>query len=218
MKTNGYTIEPEANLQGANLRRANLRGADLRRANLQEANLQEANLQGANLQGADLQEANLRRANLRRANLRGANLLVANLQGANLQEANLRGADLRGANLLVADLRGAENIPDYVYNTTIIVPAGNIIVYKKCMDNIIVTLSIPEESKRSNATGRKCRFSKATVLNLSSGEVAYSTYNNHFSYKVGDAIDIHDFDPDRWNECSTGIHAFLTKWEAENYN
>jgi hypothetical protein len=209
---NSYNIVPGANLQKANLWGANLQGADLRGADLREANLREANLQGANLRGANLRGANLWEADLQGANLRGANLRGANLRGANLLEANLQGADLREANLW-----GATNVPDYVLNTTNIVPEGELIVYKKCEDNIIVKLLIPIDSKRSNATGRKCRFSKAIVLELSSGTQAVSTHNNEFIYKVGETLEVKDFDEDRWNECSTGIHAFLTRWEAENY-
>jgi hypothetical protein len=203
MKVNNYAIEPRANLRGANLWGANLRGA---------------NLWGANLWEADLREADLRGANLWEADLRGANLWGANLWGADLRGANLWGANLWGADLREADLWRAKNIPEYVINTTLIVPEGELIVYKKCIDNVIVTLYIPKDSKRSNATGRKCRFSKAVVTNLSKGKIATSKYDSSFTYQVAQTIEVTDFDMDRWNECSTGIHAFLTKWEAENYS
>jgi hypothetical protein len=102
MKINGYTIEPDARLQGANLQGANLEGANLR----------YARLRGANLEGANLEGANLRYANLEGANLRYANLEGANLEGARLEGANLEGARLEGANLRYAKLRNAIGLPD----------------------------------------------------------------------------------------------------------
>lgn len=34
---------------------------------------------------------------------------------------------------------------------------------------------------------------------------------------VGETVDIPDFDPDRWKECTTGIHHFITRAEAVIY-
>ena len=226
-----------ANLQEADLREADLRGADLweadlRRADLQQANLRGADLWGANLQeadlrGADLQEADLWRTNLREANLLGANLLrtdlrEANLRGVDLREADLRGADLQEADLWGADLRGANNIPDYV--CPICCPEkGSFTGFKKAYWNntpVIVELEISTEAKRSSATSRKCRCSKAKVLSITdfSGTAefrkAVSIYDNNFIYEVGKTVIVDDYDDNRWNECSTGIHFFITRNEA----
>ena len=209
-----------ADLWGANLWGANLWGANLWRADLREADLREADLQGANLWGADLQGASLREANLREANLRGADLQGANLWGADLQGANLWGADLWGANL-----QEANNIPDYI--CPICCPEkGSFTGFKKAYWNntpVIVELEIPTEAKRSSATNRKCRCSKAKVLSITGlngvaeFQQATSSYDNDFLYEVGKTVIVDDFDEDRWNECSTGIHFFITRSEAVNY-
>ena len=149
------------------------------------------------------------------ANLRGANLGGANLCGANLCGANLGGADLRGA-----DLGGAENIPAYVNAITSILPAGDIIGYKKCIDDKIVFLLVESGTQRSNATGRKCRCEKALVLSvaLPNGdfvESAMSKYSSSFVYTVGQYVCVSNFDKYRWNECSPGIHFYITLEEAE---
>jgi hypothetical protein len=166
----------------------------------------------ADLWGADLWGADLREADLRRADLRGANLW-----GADLREADLRGAYLRGAN----------NIPDYV--CPICCPEkGSFIGFKKAIvfnwhTEVIVELEIPAEAKRSSATNRKCRCSKAKVLSITdfSGvaefQIAVSNYDNDFIYEVGKTVVVDDFDENRWNECSTGIHFFITRDEAVNY-
>ena len=210
-----------ANLSNANLSNANLRGADLCSANLRDANLRDANLSGADLSnadlpnadlcGADLCGANLQNADLRGANLWGADLCSANLRDANLRDANLSDADLRGADLRDADLRGAK-VGDLAQ--TIIAGEGDLIGYKKLRDGTICKLLIPADAKRSNATGRKCRAEFAVVLE---GE-GVSMYDKKFVYKVGMTVrPTEPFCDDRWEECASGIHFFLTRKEAEDY-
>ena len=180
-------------------------------AGLWRADLQGANLQGANLQGANLQGANLRSANLQGANLRSANLWSADLRSANLWSADLRSADLQGANL-----QGASCI-DLIIARTRILPEGDIIGYKKCINGVIVKLKIPANAKRSHAFGRKCRAEFAEVLEVFGAETAVSCHDSKTIYKAGEIVR-----PDRWsddwlNECDSGIHFFITKIEAENY-
>ena len=208
---------------------ANLYGADLRGADLYGANLYGANLYGADLRGADLRGADLRGANLYGAYLRGANLRGANLRGANLRDANLRDANLYGANLRGADLYGA-NLPELAIAKTSILPdEGDIIGWKKAyVDDttpVIVKLLIPSDAQRSNATGRKCRASKARVLDLQDKQgnslppdtTALSEYDTDFTYKTGETVQVENFDTDRWNECAPGIHFFITRIEAVEY-
>ena len=218
-----------ANLSGADLSGADLSGADLSGANLSGANLCEVNLYGVNLRGANLREANLCEVNLRGANLSGANLYRANLRGANLSGANLYRANLREANLRGADLSGANLYEakngDLVKAQTVIVPEGDIIGWKKCLDNVIVKLLIPKEAKRSNATGRKCRAEYVEVLDLIYGndkrkkvEKAISSHDKKTEYKKGETVKCDKWDEERFNECSGGIHFFITREEAEDYN
>jgi len=181
---------------------------------LRGANLRGADLSGADLSGADLSGADLRGASLRGASLRGADLFWANLSWANLSKADLYGAKLSGANLSGADLSGAYNIPQTVYDITLITPEGDIIGYKKLANKVICRLLIPAAARRHNATGRKCRAEYAVVLE---GE-GYSWNDCTFLYKVGATVKpAQPFDEDRWNECASGIHFFLTRGEAEAY-
>jgi uncharacterized protein YjbI with pentapeptide repeats len=187
------------------------------------ANLSEADFSGANLSGANLRGANLSGANLREANLRVADLSGANLSGANLRGANLRGADLSGAYLSGADLTNVV----YNENTSFFAlqcpEKGSFIGYK-IAHNLIIELLITEDALRSSATSRKCRCSKAKVISITSKDgltnydVVSSNKDKKFIYKVGEIVEVKDFDLDRWNECSTGIHFFITRGEAVNYN
>jgi|SRR5579859_256293 len=209
-----YDIQPGADLYGADLREANLYGANLRGADLYGADLREANLREADLRGADLYGADLREANLREADLRGANLY-----GANLYEADLYGANLRGANLYGADLRGAKDLSPLVAAQTSVVPeAGELTGWKKCRGGVIVKLRIPASAKRSNATGRKCRASAAKVLDVFGADEGVSQHDTSFIYRKGETVTpVEPFDEDRFNECASGIHFFITRLEAENY-
>lgn len=152
----------------------------------------------------------------------------ADLFGADLRDANLRCANLRDANLRCADLRGAKNISQLTASLLSIVPeTGEFIGYKKAYSkvndiNVIVKLKIAEDAKRSNATSRKCRCSKANVLSITdpNGNTlnsACSSYDKNFIYNVGDTVEVSDFDDNRWEECAPGIHFFITRAEAEDY-
>ena len=185
--------------------------------NLQDADLQGADLRNADLWGADLQGADLWNADLQGVCLQNANLRKAYLYGANLQNANLRDADLRGANL-----HKAKNLPDLSW-TSIVPECGSFIGWKK-VGKFIIKLKILESAKRSNATGRKCRCSAAEVLEiqyLDGTKAGFNKiHNNSFcgaDYIVGEIVTPDSFDDDRWNECSHGIHFFITRQEAVDY-
>ena len=207
-----YEIKPFANLSGADLRWANLSGANLSGANLSGANLSRANLTWANLSGANLSRANLTGADLSRANLTWADLTGADLSRANLSRANLTGADLSRANLSGA-----------IWNYTTIgidlacPDVGGFTAYKIAHGKVI-TLDIPADAKRSSATTKKCRVSKALVVEIDDGlqEIA-SDYDVNFIYRVGEIVEVPDFNDDRWNECSRGIHCFINRHSAETW-
>ena len=185
--------------------------------------LVEANLRGANLRGADLRGADLRGAYLRDADLRGAYLRGADLEDADLRGADLRGADLRGANLRGAYLRGAYYSEHTSFLSYQCPTEGSFIGWKKC-GRYIVKLKICEDAERSSSTSLKCRCSKAEVLEIQNmdGSTAditeiCSNYNKDFIYKVGETVEVKDFDKCRWNECSNGIHFFIDRNVAVAY-
>jgi len=229
----------DADLRRANLRRANLRCADLRRTDLRRTDLSDANLSDADLRGTDLSDANLSDADLRgtdlsRANLSGTDLSRTDLSRANLSDANLSDADLRGtdlsradlrrANLSRADLRGTDlseirHDIDTAFFALQCPAEGAYIAWKKCRNNALVKLSIPKTAKRSSGTSRKCRASKAVVIEIIGAEEGISINKSDFIYRKGETIiPEQPFDEDRWNECSSGIHHFITREEAEQWN
>lgn len=207
LKEHGYDC-----LHDADLRYANLCGADLR---------------CVDLHGADLGHADLRYANLSDVDLHGADLRYANLHGADLSDA-----DLSYANLSDVDLRDANHVQLSIAKISILPDEGDIIGWKKAYVDgtmppkpVIVKLLIPSDAQRSNATGRKCRASKARVLDLQDKQgnslppdtTAYSGHDTDFTYKKGETIHVEDFDTNRWKECAPGIHFFITRIEAVEY-
>src|SRR6185312_491459 len=148
-----------------------------------------------------------------RADLRGANLSGADLSGANLRGANLSGADLSGANLRGAILGARSIVPE----------SGGFTGWKKLQDGVVAQLRISAKAERVSAlTSRKCRASKARVVALYNrdgsvrtepGKGAYSG----LAYPVGGVVVPDWFDPDNRVECSHGIHFFIARREAEEY-
>ena len=143
---------------------------------------------------------------------------------ADLQGAILREADLRGADLLGADLLGAIGADQALASASHLPATGPLHGWKKCRDEAIVKLLIPDGAMRSHGAGRKCRASEAVVLAIynSDGEPIGETFSAHdpsFVYRVGETVTPREpWCEDRWRECASGIHFFITREEAEAYN
>ena len=181
-----------------------------------------ADLRGADLRGADLRDADLCGAYLCGAYLCGADLYGADLCDANLRDANLRDADLRGANLRDADLRGA-NLRDAKGCYLSCPTEGSFIGWKKASGHI-VKLRIPEDARRSSATGHKCRCDKAYVMEIqnmdgtkATEDTVRSDHDKNFVYTVGATVEVPDFDDNMWSECAPGIHFFIDRRAAVEY-
>lgn len=190
----------------------------------------KADLSYRNLSGLDLRNVNLRNANLNNVNLSCANLRNADLRNADLSEADMYEADLKEANLLGTNLKNANtSYAKISENTKIDYPiacpeTGSFIGYKKAVCEYIVKLQICEDAKRSSATTKKCRCSKALVLAIenidesdSGLQEIESDFDHCFIYRVGEIVEVSDFDDNRWRECAPGIHFFMDRQDAVEY-
>lgn len=93
----------------------------------------------------------------------------------------------------------------------------------------IIKLEIPKTAKRSSATSRKCRADKVKVLEIQhlngrkypADTVAFplcTSLVTNTQYVVGKITKCSEkFETDRWRECASGIHFFITYEEALNY-
>ena len=210
--------------EGKSGKRANLSWSDLRGANLSGANLSWSDLRGSNLSGSDLRWSDLRGSNLSGSNLRWSDLSGSDLRGSDLSGSNLSWSDLSGSNLSGSDLSGSDLSGSKGAFVTMMCPSdGAFVGWKKCRGNLIVKLLIPEDARRLSGTGRKCRCDKAKVLEIQTmdgkptGTTAHSNYCYNFVYTIGETVVPDVFCTDRWQECSGGIHFFITREEAVRY-
>ena len=206
--------------EGWETMRADFSYCDLGHTDLSHTNLSYDNLHGANLSGANLSDADLSYSDLRGANLSDADLCGVNLRGANLYSVNLHGANLSHADLSYANLSGAEEVP---YIPMVCPEEGDFIGWKRAGDKI-VKLHIPQDALRSSATTRKCRCNKAEVVEIynidgtiADERIVSSSHDSSFTYEVGKTVEVQDFDTNRWEECTRGIHFFINRQEAINY-
>ena len=184
------------------------------RADLSYKNLSGLDLKNVNLKSVNLYRTNLRNANLRNADLNYTYLYKTDLSYADLRHANLNGAFFREANLLGTKIDYPITCPE----------TGSFIGYKKAYYGYIVKLQICEDAKRSSATTKKCRCSKALVLAIenidesdSGLQEIESIYDPSFVYRVGEIAEEPDFDDNRWYECAPGIHFFMDRQDAVDY-
>ena len=156
---------------------------------------------------------------------KGWKTMMADFSSCDLNHTDLRGAKLSGANLSYANLscanlHGAEEVP---YIPLVCPEEGDFIGWKKASDKI-VKLHIPQDALRSSATTRKCRCNKAEVVEIynidgtiTDERIVSSNYDSSFTYEVGKTVEVQDFDTNRWEECTKGIHFFINRREAINY-
>ena len=149
----------------------------------------------------------------------GADLRYANLSGTNLSDANLGYANLNGANL--SDITYNENTAFFTMQCP---TEGSFIAWKKVVGDMIVKLRVTENAKRSSATTLKCRCSEAEVLDIQDVagnsldiSAVASKHDSSFIYRKGEVVRVDNFDEDRWDECSTGIHFFIDRAMVVNY-
>lgn len=104
---------------------------------------------------------------------------------------------------------------------------GAYTAYKKAVSwddqEVLVTLEIPREARRSSATGKKCRASMATVRDIRTvhgnrkRNFAISFHDPCFTYRTGQTVRVDNFDTNRFNECAPGIHHFMDPESAMDY-
>ena len=142
-----------------------------------------------------------------------SDLQYADLQYADLQGACLQGADLQGADLQNIKLDVATKWPWYQ------LPEGDLIGWKKCIEGI-VKLRIPAEAKRTaSVVGRKCRAEYAVVIETPDHKPAHSWYGQAepITYIEGKTVRPDKYDDNFLVECSSGVHFFACRGEAEEF-
>lgn len=204
-----YTI-----FANSRLLRASFSNADCTECNFEHADCSEGDFVSANLSGAHLQDAHF---------------YLGSFSQTNLRNAFAYSTDFRECDFDDCDLTGILTDEDTVGYFLTCPEKGAFTAFKKAelyqgTQRVIIELKVPASALRSSACSRKCRVSKAKVVSITSldgtkkySQNAYSMHSSNFVYKVGQTVEVKNFDKNRWNECSTGIHCFMTREEAVNY-
>lgn len=221
-------LESRMSGERLNLREVALSGADLSGYNLDEIDFSLSQFHQVCFDEASLKKSSLENTLFDMCTFRDASLQEANLKCAVMRYNDLTGADIRGANLMCAVLEHAK-LDGIIHDGhtkffDLYCPAkGAFLGYKKCFNDRLVQLLIPADAKRSSATMNSCRCSKAKVLTIKSFdyqeeyEEAWSLVDENFVYRKGQWVEVPDFDEDRWNDSTTGIHFWMTREEAMAY-
>ena len=146
------------------------------------------------------------------------------LEAAVKSRAYLSGAYLSGAYLSRAYLKDIKNASLALAQTRIVPQEGAFVGWKKLGNGEIAELVIPHDAARVNAAGsRKCRAARVFVHAMwdAAGKVitgpVRGRHDSKTKYEVGKETHPDKFDPSITEECSNGIHFFITKEEAEAY-
>ncbi len=231
-----------ADLRGARLSHVHTLSACFAKADMEQviltgsvlwnSNFEEANLKGAILTASELCDCNFSWAVLSFADLYLANLDNTVFEGADLKYArigyaeNSFYADFKNANLTGVDFSECSLNEESMEGTTGFNPhmrcpeKGSFIAWKKCRDDRIVKLLIPETAARTGACVNTCRASEAVVLDIltadnTSCEEAASGKDAGFIYRKGETVRPNEAFDGSLLKDGSGIHFFLTRTEAE---
>lgn len=236
-------------LSGLDFHGMNLDKAIFKDTYLRDCDFSNASLYMAEFNGAELYRCNFGLARLNSSTFIGAKIFDCNFFGANLCSVEFIDANIGYTNFENAMINDhtdftcavAHHLKDMPYIPMVCPEEGEFVAWKVALAStedlvdgvrhtpVLVKLLIPADAKRSSGFGRKCRASKAKVLeicNLDGREInwkfgyrIHSCWHWKFEYEVGKIVEPEDpFNEDRWSECTSGIHFFLNRQEAIEYS
>lgn len=210
------------------LREIFVENVDLSGWNMDHVDFSLSTFRNVCFDGASLKGSSIENSLFDQCTFRGTCFENADMRGAAMRYDDLSGADIRGANLFSAvlehaDLTGIVSDENTKFFRLYCPEKGAFLGYKKCFNNRLVQLLIPADAKRTSATLNSCRCNKAKVLTIKSFDYseeydeAWSLVDENFVYRRGQWVEVKNFDEDRWNDSTTGIHFWLTREEAKAY-
>lgn len=200
-----------------------LTGMDLSCADLTLSSFQNVVLKDVDLHGSTVENGLFDGCPLQGADFRDASMVTASFRYCDMRGCDIRGADLFGAVLEHAILEGIVSDERTRWFRLHCPEKGAFLAYKKCVNDRMVQLLVPEDARRTSATMPSCRCDKAKVLTIKSFdfkeefEEAWSLVDEDFVYRKGEWVQVDDFNEDRWQDSTTGIHFWLTREEARAY-
>lgn len=200
-----------------------LSGADLSNMDFTLSSFQNTVLDGADFENSSVENALFDGCSMKGADFKNARMVTASFRRCDMRGCNIEDANLFGAVLEHADLEGIVSNEGTKWFRLHCPEKGAFLGYKKCVNDRMVQLLIPADAKRTSATLPSCRCSKAKVLTIKSFDFtknfdeAWSLVDENFVYKKGEWVEVKDFNEDRWQDSTTGIHFWMSRAEAEAY-
>lgn len=196
----------------------NLSNMDFTLSSFQNTVLDEVNFENSSVENALFDGCPMKGANFKNARMVTASFRYCDMRGCNIEDANLFGAVLE-----FADLEGIVSNEGTQWFRLRCPEEGAFLGYKKCVNDRMVQLLIPADAKRTSATLPSCRCSKAKVLTIKTFDYtqnfdeAWSLVDENFVYKKGEWVEVKNFNEDRWQDSTTGIHFWMSRAEAQAY-
>lgn len=200
-----------------------LSGENLDNMDFSLSSFQNTVLDGVNFENSSVENALFDGCSVKGANFRNARMVTASFRYCDMRECNIEGADLFGAVLEFANLEGIVSNERTKWFRLHCPEKGAFLGYKKCVNDRMVQLLIPADAKRTSATLPSCRCSKAKVLTIKSFDFtqnfdeAWSLVDENFIYRKGEWVEVENFNENRWQDSTTGIHFWMTRAEAKAY-
>ena len=200
-----------------------LSGKDLSNMDFSLSSFQNTVLNQVDFRDSSVENALFDGCSMREANFQDAVMRTASFRSCDMTGCNIKGADLFAAVLEHARLDGIISDEQTKWFRMRCPEKGAFLGYKKCVNDRLVQLLIPADALRTSAPMPSCRCSKAKVLTIKSFDFkqnfseAWSLVDENFVYRVGEWVEVKDFNTDRWMDSTTGIHFWMHRKEAEAY-
>lgn len=211
------------NLEGSTIENVDLTGFDLSNINFEWTTFSNVNLDKAIINNSILDNSAFPDTSLRETSLQNSSM-----KGCMMRHCDLSNSDISGTNIFSTVLEYTK-LTDVKYDENtrffeLYPPAsGAYVGFKKCFNQRIATLLIPTDAMRTSATMNCGRCSKAKVLAVKSFdeteefEYGLATIDEEFEYRVGEYVEVENFNRNRWMDSTTGIHFWMTREEAIAY-
>ncbi len=210
-------------LRETDIRDMDLSGMDLSNIDFTLSSFQNTVLNSVNFENSSVENTLFDGCPMKSAVFKNAWMRTASFRYCDMRECNIEGANLFGAVLEYANLEGIISNEDTQWFRLHCPEEGAFLAYKKCVNDRMVQLLVPADAKRTSATLPPCRCSKAKVLTIKSFDYeqnfdeAWSLVDENFVYRKGQWVEVKNFNENRWEDSTTGIHFWMTRAEAQAY-
>ena len=184
--------------QRANLSNCDISGLDMSYANLADGIFVNVNMSSVDLTCTTLNDAKMSGAILKEANLSFANLFFTDLSRADLSGAILRGAFFYRSVLTSCKFKDNKSLQDAIFK--------DVDLSKICSNVLPLPMACPDTGAFIGWKKCRDRCGNPVIVKLLIPEDAKET------------IQVDNFEENRFVECAPGIHFFINKQEAIEYN